>query len=152
MDHTFGDDGWAPALDRAVDGLTAEQAAWSPGHGVNSIWQTVNHLAFWQEICARRLRGAPLTGERIDNAATFAVMGNSGDQAAWQRDLERLRAAHRALREAVAVLAERDLDKPLPGEATPLREQLLGLNVHGGYHLGQIVLLRKLQGAWAAAG
>jgi uncharacterized damage-inducible protein DinB len=148
MDYTFGQGGWFRALDQATEGLTAQQASWSPGHGVNSIWQTVNHLTFWKDLCSGRLKGAPLSDERIDNAATFDPVGATGDQMAWQAAVERLRHAHQAFRTAVAQLTDQQLDEPLPGETTPLKELLLGLNVHDGYHLGQIVVLRKLQGSW----
>jgi ASC-1-like (ASCH) protein/uncharacterized damage-inducible protein DinB len=149
MDYTYGQGGWFRALDSAVDGLTPEQASWSPGHGVNSIWQTVNHLTFWKETCARRLNGAPLTGERINNTATFGPAEHSDDDAAWQAAVKRLCNAQAALRKAVSQLSDDALEKPLPGERTPLIDLLQALNVHDGYHLGQIVALRKLQEAWA---
>ena len=127
MDYTFGHGGWFRALDRAVEGLTAEQAAWHPGHGVNTIWQTVNHLTFWKTLCARRLDGAPLTAERIDNTTTFGNAGQPGDELAWRIALEHLASAHRAYH---------------------LKELFLVLNVHDAYHLGQIVTIRKLQDSW----
>lgn len=148
MDYTFGHGGWFRALDRAVEGLTAEQAAWHPGHGVNTIWQTVNHLTFWKTLCARRLDGAPLTAERIDNTTTFGNAGQPGDELAWRIALEHLASAHRAYHEAVSRYHEWDLESPLPGERTPLKELLLALNVHDAYHLGQIVTIRKLQDSW----
>lgn len=148
MDYTFGQGGWFRALDQAIAGLTPEQAAWSPGHDVNSIWQTVNHLTFWKRLCAERLKGAPLSAERIVNTMTFGPAQAPGDDQAWQAAVDGLRQAHQGFRDAVAQLADRQLDEPLPGEATLLKELLQGLNVHDGYHLGQIVLLRKLQGLW----
>lgn len=145
MDYTFGQGGWFRALDQAVEGLTAQEAAWSPGHGVNSICQTVNHLAFWKEIVAGRLHGAPMSGGRIDNTATFGA-----SEGTWEEAVARLRKAHAAYRAAVAQLTDEALAQPLPGERTPLIDLLQALNVHDGYHLGQIVLLRKAQDAWTA--
>jgi uncharacterized damage-inducible protein DinB len=142
MDATFADGGWTSALARAVSDLPAEAAAWKPEPGVHSIWELVNHLAFWKEIVARRIGGAPLTSERFDNKATF---GQAGDPATWALVRERLFAAHRACREAVLALAEADLEQPLPGERQPLKELIAGLNRHDAYHVGQIALLRKLQ-------
>lgn len=146
MDYTFGHGGWFKALNQAVAGLTAEQAAWSPGEGVHSVWESVNHLSFWKEKVAARLGGAPLTGGRINNDSTFSE--SRTDEAAWQAALERLVAAQRAYREAVASLSDERLEAPLPGERTPLKELLMSLNLHDTYHLGQMVAVRKLQKAW----
>ncbi|MFO7173488.1 MAG: DinB family protein [Bacillota bacterium] len=110
----------------------------------------MNHLAFWKEIGAGALTGAPRRPGPIVNSETFGPPGDPADEAAWQEALARLRAAHAALRAAVAGLTDADLDQPLPGEDTTREELVLGLIAHDAYHLGQIVLIRKL--AEAAAG
>lgn len=148
MDYAFGEGGWYASMHKALDDLTAADAAWSPGPGVNTIWQQVNHLTFWKQIIANRMNGAPLTGKRISNDETFGAPGNPDDQTGWQSTLDRFYSAHQALRDALSRQDETALDEPLPGERTPLQELISGENTHDVYHLGQIVLLRKLRGRW----
>jgi len=110
--YTYIEGGWVTAVNHAVSGLTAARAAWHPGPGVHSIWQTVNHLTFWKELIARRLGGAPLSGGRIDNSASFGAPGDPTEEKSWLAAAERLKAAHLSLREAVASREDADLDAP----------------------------------------
>ena len=70
------------------------------------------------------------------------------DDAAWDRAANAFRADLRAVQELVADPAT-DLLAPLPhGQGqTILREALLVAD-HNAYHLGQLVLVRRLLGAW----
>jgi hypothetical protein len=74
------------------------------------------------------------------------------DDAAWDRSLAAFRADLKAMQDLVADPAT-DLFAPIPhGEGqTVLREALLVAD-HNAYHLGQLVLLRRLLGAWPADG
>src|SRR5262245_26226587 len=70
------------------------------------------------------------------------------DAAAWDRSVAAFRADLRAMQDLVADPAT-DLFAPLPhGEGqTVLREALLVAD-HNAYHLGQLVVVRRLLGAW----
>ncbi len=46
-----------PSLREALAGVTAEQAAARPIVGAHSIWELVLHIAAWEAIALRRLRG-----------------------------------------------------------------------------------------------
>src|SRR6187549_87035 len=50
---------WAAAWGKAIDGLTAKQAATQPAPGRKSIWQIVNHMIFWRENHLAQLAGKP---------------------------------------------------------------------------------------------
>ena len=67
---------------------------------------------------------------------------------AWDRSVAAFRADRKAMEQLVAN-AKTDLYSKIPhGEGqTILREALLVAD-HNAYHLGQIVLLRRLLGAW----
>ncbi len=149
MEYTIGQGGWFAAMHRALDGLSAVDASWSPAPGINTVWQLVNHLSFWKQVVADRMNGAPLSGGRIDNDATFGAPGDPDDEHGWQSAVQRFYGAQRALAEALSRQDDSALDEPLSGERTPLGELISGLNTHDVYHLGQIVLLRKLRGNWA---
>ena len=70
------------------------------------------------------------------------------DTAAWDRSVEAFRADLTSMQELVADPAT-DLFAPLPhGQGqTILREALLVAD-HNAYHLGQLVVVRRLLGAW----
>ena len=72
------------------------------------------------------------------------------NEEAWDRSVEAFRADLRALQDLVADPAT-DLFAPLPhGQGqTVLREALLVAD-HLSYHLGQLVVVRRLLGAWPA--
>jgi hypothetical protein len=70
------------------------------------------------------------------------------DSAAWDRCLAAFRADLQAMQDLVAD-PKTDLFAPIPqGEGqTILREALLVAD-HNAYHLGQLVMLRRILGAW----
>lgn len=146
MAYVFENGGWSVGLKGALAGLGADQAAWRSETGGNTIWQIVNHLAFWKEIGAERLTGAPMRAGRIANDETFGPQGAPTDEASWQAALARLQAAHEALTAAVAQLTDAALAEPPPGGSTPRGELIAGLIEHDAYHAGQIVTLRRMQG------
>jgi hypothetical protein len=73
------------------------------------------------------------------------------DAAAWDRSVAAFRADLQAMQDLVADPAT-DLFTPIPhGEGqTILREALLVAD-HNAYHLGQLVMLRRVLGAWPAS-
>ncbi|HET6325975.1 MAG TPA: DinB family protein [Planctomycetaceae bacterium] len=74
------------------------------------------------------------------------------DDAAWDRSVAGFRADLRAMQSLVADPAT-DLFTPLPhGDGqTTLREALLVAD-HNAYHLGQLIVVRRLLGAWKEDG
>lgn len=70
------------------------------------------------------------------------------DAAAWDRSVQSFRADLRAMKDLVADPAT-DLLAPIPhGQGqTILREAMLVAD-HNSYHLGQMVVVRRLLGAW----
>src|ERR1043165_395677 len=60
---------WAAGWERAVAGLTPQQAAWRPtgvGGERHSIWQIVHHVTFWQSVGLKRaLRGEGPSKEEV---------------------------------------------------------------------------------------
>ena len=46
----YDENNWFVSLKSVLDGVTAEQADWSPEGTGNSIRETVNHLIFWNNV------------------------------------------------------------------------------------------------------
>ena len=56
---------------------------------------------------------------------------------------------HRELEKLLATSELEDLYRQVPGEDHSLVIELKSLAMHNAYHIGQIVFLSKMQGAWA---
>ena len=132
-----------PALDDALDGLTAEVATARPVAGAHTIAEIVAHLAVWADVPRRRI-----AGEAVEPAPDEDWPAPQP----WPEPLVRLDAAHTALIAAIDRLAEADLARVVvrgPGaEGAPytVADMLSGVAQHVAYHGGQIALLRKAIG------
>jgi uncharacterized damage-inducible protein DinB len=123
----------------AVSNVSASQALWKPGPRQNSIWQIVEHLVASKEWQIDMLE----KGEATSPVWTEP----SGDEAAWQATLARLKDAHRRLKVALTKVAENDLLEVLVPELNrTLLELILSSGpAHEAHHSGQIDYLRGLQ-------
>ncbi len=152
LDHlkfTFEKESWQPPLAKAVEGLTAAQAAWKPAPERHSIWQIVRHVTHWKRSVLEALEGRPRSYEELEETDWPEA---AGDEAAWQADLRTLHDVTgqiKARAEAMddAALAERRVwyeGKTEWAQAAGIR--LVRMATHDIYHSGQIRYLRALQG------
>lgn len=146
MDQTFSEEGWYVPLAKAVEGVTAAQAAWVSPAGGNSIRQIVSHVTFWKEYFLGRIQGKPKPEVELDNTATFGDPGDPSDEGGWVDLVARLVRVHTQLRELAT--NEESLQKSF-GKVT-VSQVLADMAGHDAYHAGQIILLRKQQGSWQA--
>lgn len=130
---------WSAAWSKAVDGLTPEQAAWSPMNapGVavgerHSIWQIVEHMIFWRENVLARMDGANAPSDPDRATRNFPKIIDRSE-AAWSDTLRRFRATHDRITEAVRDRYE---------VAAPA----MWLLPHDSYHIGQVAYLRAMLG------
>lgn len=144
--HTacYDESNWFVAVKNALDGLTAEQAAWKPEGADNSIWEEVNHLIFWNERWIQRYRGELTYPEDIENTGTF-----KSDETDWKATLSKLTEVMDEWRRILGSITDEKLAAPVNDQfLAPWHSPLAQQNIHNAYHIGQIVLLRKLQGSW----
>lgn len=139
--------GWEhPTLMSLLEGLTVEQALWRPGPERRCIWQIVRHMLRWRTMVKDRLRGE----KTPDADQEWPALPDTEDQTElarlWSTDVARLRAVHGELVAAVKSM------QPAQRHSNPQLSHLpnwiapLGVQFHDSYHLGQIALLRGLQG------
>jgi hypothetical protein len=142
FDSVFkGPNGDYPAILEDIVGMPVTQALWKPTPSQNSIWQIVEHLIASKEWQIETLE---------DGQASPPIwVDPSGDEAAWQASLERLKDAHRRLKIVLGKLEDEDLLKPPnPEEEQTLLELLLSSGpAHEAHHSGQIDYLKGLQSA-----
>ena len=131
---------------QALRGLPRELRAASPGRGLHTIWELLEHMRIAQEDILRYTLD-PRWKSPVWPAGYWPSVGEPTD-AQWRTCVASFR---RDLSAVVKLVRNRrfDLTAPLPhGEGrTALREVLLVAD-HNAHHLGQIVQARRLLGAW----
>ena len=118
-----------------LSGLTLEQVKLRPVGASHSIYEELWHAATWQRIVVERdqtkgddyPRVAPEQGQQWDDVVRLFLNGARA-AVAWAESPERL-----------ALEVE-------PG--VTMADELHSLAVHNAYHLGKIVALRQMIGAW----
>ena len=137
------------SFDAAVSGFPVDQAGGKPGDAPHSGWQLLEHLriAQWDilEFCRNPKHISPQWPEGYwpERDAPQAKQD-------WAQSARSFRADLKAMTELIADPAN-DLLAPLPyGKGQTLLREALLLADHNSYHLGQLVMLRRLLGAWKA--
>ncbi|WP_078392835.1 DinB family protein [Shouchella patagoniensis] len=144
LDRRFQkESGFIPLME-AIKGLTAEQAYWKPSEKGNSIWQIVNHIAFWDSHILNQLKEKSNSQVNVDNDTTFEIPNDITDEE-WQKTVAQINNIFQEIQVAVSQLDDSCLDEPA-FEEDPLKVLLGDLAMHDSYHIGQIVYIRKLQG------
>ena len=130
---------WFVSIKEATDGMTAEQAKWTDGHGNHSVGQLANHLAFWDARALQQFKGEKPAAYDGNNDETF----NSFDAKSWAATVNRLDTV---MKEWEAAVQQAD-DAKLRTSASLIAH----IGTHNAYHIGEMVYVRKLQGSWNPA-
>lgn len=132
------------ALD-ALDDLSEEDATAQPDGWPYSCHDLLLHIVYWQDLMLARMTGGP-----VSFPATAEAGWPSAGRSRWSDTVVRF---ERGLEAAKQQARTGDLDAPLPEwHGTRRGEGLALLAQHNSYHLGQIVLLRRVLGAWPPPG
>jgi hypothetical protein len=118
----------------------------------HSIYEEIWHLAFWQGLALDWISGKPTPYPEHASEGFPAPAEESWD-GVRERFLRRAKqladiAGDAAQHDALVVCQSR---APEPPRTKTVREELEGEATHNAYHLGRIVLLRQLFGAWPPA-
>jgi uncharacterized damage-inducible protein DinB len=145
--RAFDGNAWhGPAVLSLLEGVSASQAAARPVASAHSIWQLVQHIAAWESACLRRLKGDPA---QLTDEEDWPLVADTSETA-WKKAKEQLVETHRELLEAIAILKDVDLDKPIIDNPS-IPSSSVYVTLHGGiqhdlYHAGQIAILKKALG------
>ena len=140
-------DGAHADFDGAVKDLPVELRGKRPPGSEHSPWEVLEHMRIAQWDILEFTRSARHVSPEFPGG--YWPSGQTPpDAKAWDKSAEGFRRDLESMAELVANDST-DLFAPIPhGEGkTILREALL-LADHNAYHLGQLVLLRRLLGAW----
>ncbi len=131
---------------KAVEGITTAQACRHVHDGVATVWESLDHMVRWQDICVARLQGQDVKG--LDSVADAwpAEPPDAADEAAWSELVARFEAG---LKSAAEFAKTKDpLAQSSPSGQWTCGAILLSLADHNAYHLGVIVTVRRLLGLW----
>lgn len=134
-------------FEQAVKGLPTELQGKAPKGAEHSPWQILEHLRLAQWDILDFSRNAKYKALKWPDDY-WPKEKAPPDEKSWDKSV---RAYKRDLKEMVALIADEktDLFAKIPhGDGqTILREALLVAD-HNAYHIGQLVLVRRLLGAW----
>ena len=138
--------------ERALDGLSAQQASTVPAGLPHSVAEIVAHVQFWQRYLLGVLRGEdPGWVESAAESWPGGVAQHTEEQKL--EDWEALKIKFLRDMDALAVYAQ---DEAFMTQLDPQGRfrvvPLTSFAGHGLYHLGQVVTVRQLIGAWPPPG
>ena len=134
-------------FDDAVDGIPPDARGRRPDGLPYSAWELVEHIRRAQrDILAFCAADAYREMRWPDDYWPDSPAPPSDE--AWDESVAAVRADRAALR-ALAADPARDLLAPVPhGDGQTLLRELLLAADHAAYHVGQLVAVRRLLGAW----
>lgn len=136
LQTTHNKQDWFVPINGAVEGLTAEQASWTDGKGNHSVGQLANHLLFWDRRALQKLTGQKQSAFDGNNDETF----NAFTAASWAATVRELDEVLTGLEKVVQNADENKLKA--------IADEISHIATHNAYHTGQMILVRKEQGAW----
>jgi DinB superfamily len=134
-------------FEAAIKDLPADLRGKTPKGAEHSPWELVEHLRIAQEDILDFSRN-PDYKERPWPSGYWPATPAPPDEQAWDRSV---RALRKDLKSFCALVSDPDTDLyakiPHGNGQTILREALL-IADHNAYHVGQLILVRRLLGAW----
>ncbi len=135
-------------FDNALKGMPIEKAGTRPRGLPYSVWELLEHMRIAQNDILRFSREPDYVSPEWPQGYWPASKAPK-DEAAWKKSIAAFRRDLRAFED---LLRERQdaLDEPFPwGQGQTLFREALLIADHNAYHLGQLVLVRRLLGVWA---
>jgi DinB superfamily len=134
-------------FDAAVKGLPVELRGKTPKGAEHSPWQLLEHLRIAQRDILEFSRNPDHQSPKWPEGY-WPDSKAPADDKSWDKSIRNFRKDLKALCDLISKEST-DLFKKIPhGDGqTILREALLTAD-HNAYHIGQLVLVRRLLGAW----
>ena len=127
-------------LSHTLENVTAEQAYRKVNPNLNTIWEIVNHLIQWRRNILRRVQGETVVTP--DHNYFVPILDSS--EAAWEQSLQSLAKSQELWNAFFEDFNDSDLEKIYVNNNHTYYEHIHGIIQHDVYHLGQIVILKKL--------
>lgn len=136
------------SFDEAVRGLTPEFRGKRVKGAPHTLWQLVEHMRIAQWDILEFSRNAKHQSPEFPEGYWPQSTSPSND-ASWKKSIAAFRSDLEQMKRLVAEADEEELYQQIPhGEGQTLLREALLVADHNAYHLGQLVMLRKLLGTW----
>jgi hypothetical protein len=134
-------------FEQAIADFPADLAGHKPEGAPHTAWELLEHLRLAQRDMLEFSRD-PAHESPAWPEGYWPKTPAPPDASAWQRSAESYRSDLEAMRKLVANPAT-DLFAAFPhGDGQTLLREALQLADHNAYHVGELIFLRRLMGAW----
>ena len=135
------------SFDDAVDGIPPARAGVRPPGCPHSAWELLEHMRIAQNDILRFSREADYVSPEWPGGYWPSSAGPE-NQGQWDASVRSFRDDLAAFERLLEERADK-LHEPFPwGQGQTLLREALLIADHNAYHLGQLVLVRRLLGAW----
>lgn len=139
-------DGAHVDFESAIKDLPAGLRGRRPKGALHSPWEVLEHLRIAQRDVLESIRTPGYSSPEFP-AGYWPQTQTPPNPAAWDKSADAFRADFEAVLKLVS--QSEDLFTPTPaGQGQTIFRRLTMLADHNAYHLGQLVLVRRLLGAW----
>ncbi|MBB6450277.1 putative damage-inducible protein DinB [Geomicrobium halophilum] len=136
---------WFACLQQALSGVTDDQANWKREDSDHCIHEIVNHLIVYNSRCLDRFKGEPVPPIEEGNESTFHSVENRD----WSVTMAQVTTMMDEWVYAIQETKDSTWLVPIHEESDETWGTMIAnMMVHTSYHIGQIVYIRKQQGAW----
>jgi uncharacterized damage-inducible protein DinB len=128
----------------ALKGLSPSLARKKPRDNVHSCWELLHHVVVWQEAMIVAIKGNEVDWDGIATSNNWPT----AEMLAVDSNLSNLLLRfEKGIGEVENLLENLDFNNPMPGwDNDPIIQGINVLLQHNSYHIGQIVIVRKLLG------
>ena len=148
--YLLRDGGAHASFDHAVRGFPAKLRGVKPPGAEHTAWQILEHMRIAQWDILEFSRNPKHVSPKFP-AGYWPKSAAPPNAAAWTRSVASFRADLKAVQKLVEN-PKTDLFAPIPhGDGQTILREVLLVADHNAYHLGELVLLRRLLGAWPRA-
>lgn len=135
------------SLEEAVAGMTLEQIVLTSADLPYNTWQLVEHLriAQWDilEFCTNPLHKSPEWP-----SGYWVAASDRPDEQQWHNSLWQIKADRESFLQVLHA-PDTELYQPIThGTGQNILREALLIGDHNAYHIGQIIILRRLLGIW----
>lgn len=138
-DHFNGEPWIDVNIASALKNVSASEAA-EKTQGLNSIWQIVNHMISWRLALLARLKDKPVN---VPDNNFIEEVKDTSDKA-WAETIKKFESSQQDILSFLESSGDSMLEKVSTTSGYSYYELTISIMLHDTYHLGQIVLIKKI--------
>jgi hypothetical protein len=140
------DESWFKSSTAILNDVSVDEAVWKVEDYPHSICEIANHLIYWNEMWLNRYINADLfKNGNENNDETFELDLQMQDEASWNETIQKLSNGFVQWRETITNCDDSKLGERIPSYFNAQWWGVISnLCTHNAYHIGQMMLLKKL--------